>query len=107
MELSFCAVLGLAVLGVTVAAASLFAGMLLVSRLADMFKACQENFEKLKYAPVGMSVGVVVCYIALIVSNTTGWKPCGEDTISRAIQSTPVQVVASTIPCNCGCGRHK
>lgn len=117
MDLSTCAVLGMVVVGGILAIIT-FAGV------ANFVASCGNN--EVNKAPTyherqlverkwkdygvktgfGMTIAASLLIVVTIGANTRSWKPCGQDTVSKAIQGTPIQTVAAALPCSC-CGEHK
>jgi len=40
--------------------------------------------------------------VGVTAYNTKSVKPCGQDSVAKAIKGTPLQMVASALPCDCG-----
>lgn len=64
---------------------------------------CVKHKSRVFYMNAGYA-GMIVSAMFLVgitVYNTRSIKPCGEDSLTKAIKNHPVQIVAA-LPCGCG-----
>lgn len=97
MDLSPCMIAGIVLFGIPIC---VVAGIGCSSIVKNCVRHKNHNF----YSNSGIA-GMVMSAMLLFgvtVYNTRSVKPCGQDSLAKAVKSTPLQIVASALPCDCG-----
>jgi len=101
MSMSVCAFLHLALLAVLLSAFVGFVMNAAYNYLSERFKLPNYSIQ----AGAERTCATLLLIGLVVHANTTEWKPCGQDTISQALNKTPAQPVVASISQNCGCGK--
>lgn len=115
MELSYCTIPSLLLLGVAICAPVVwFLNREPSKPTPSAPKPPKEPQHKVnlakplrKFAKVGggLTVAASVLFLVGLAYDNVTFVPCGqEDTISRAVKGTKIETALAAIPCPCGCG---
>lgn len=102
MALSSCAVVFFGILTIGLSVAAGFA-------ISALYTKCAERFKLPNYSTqsaFGGALATMLLVIFVIGANTKEWKPCGQDSVAKALQNTPAQPVVASLAHNCGCCGH-
>jgi hypothetical protein len=97
MDLSPCVIAGIVLFGIPICIGAGFGCF-------SIMKNCVRHKSHDFYLNSGFA-GMVMSAMLLVgvtAYNTRSVKPCGQDSLTKAVKGTPLQMVASALPCDCG-----